>query len=70
MRCVGVGQTRECAVTVALLYGFSNLAHVGATVAYLTALAPERRHDISSTVPRALVTAMLTNLLTAALVGQ
>ncbi|KAF0290865.1 Solute carrier family 28 member 3 [Amphibalanus amphitrite] len=60
---------RERAVTVALLYGFSNLAHVGATVAYLTALAPERRHDISSTVPRALLTAVLTNLLTAALVG-
>ena len=55
---------------MALLYGFSNFAHVGATIAYLTAVAPERRQDISSTVPRALLSAILTNMLTAALVGQ
>ncbi|XP_037089234.1 sodium/nucleoside cotransporter 1-like [Pollicipes pollicipes] len=60
---------REQAVTTALLYGYSNIAHIGVITALMTVLAPERRQDISITVMRAMFTSVLVNMLTASVIG-
>lgn len=61
----------ERAITIAsyLLCGFGNFGSVGIVIGGLTPLAPNRRSDIVTVVPRSLLAGTLTNMIVATIAG-
>jgi CNT family concentrative nucleoside transporter len=51
------------------LCGFANLGSLGILIGGMTILAPERRAEVASLAPKALVIGFLATLLTAAIIG-
>jgi CNT family concentrative nucleoside transporter len=51
------------------LCGFANFGSLGILVGGMTAMAPERRHDIISLGPRSIVSGTLATMMSAAVVG-
>ncbi|MCO5087971.1 MAG: nucleoside:proton symporter [Methylobacteriaceae bacterium] len=52
------------------LCGFANFGSLGIMIGGMTAMAPERRHDIVTLAPRSLVTGTLATLMSGAVVGM
>jgi CNT family concentrative nucleoside transporter len=60
---------RSVLIIVYSLCGFANFASLGIAIGGLTALAPDRRHDVIAIAPRALVAGTLATLMTGAVIG-
>ncbi|MBX3528721.1 MAG: nucleoside:proton symporter [Rhodoblastus sp.] len=52
------------------LCGFANFGSLGIMIGGMTAMAPERRHDIVTLAPRSLITGTLATLMSGAVVGM
>ena len=65
----GTFSERSFLIIVYSLCGFANFASLGIIIGGLTALAPERRHDVIDLAPRALVAGTLATLMTGAVIG-
>ncbi|MDE2362304.1 MAG: nucleoside:proton symporter [Hyphomicrobiales bacterium] len=52
------------------LCGFANFGSLGVMIGGMTTMAPERRHDIVSLAPRALISGTLATLMSGAVVGM
>lgn len=65
----GTFSERTVLIIVYALCGFANFSSLGIVVGGLTALAPDRRHDVISLAPRALVSGTLATLMTGAVIG-
>ena len=51
------------------LCGFANMGSLGISIGALSAMAPERRHELVDLAPKAMLTGMLATLLSAAVIG-
>ncbi|MBI1366586.1 MAG: nucleoside:proton symporter [Alphaproteobacteria bacterium] len=65
----GTFDERSLLITVYSLCGFANFASLGIVIGGLSALAPDRRHDVIALAPRALVAGTLATLMTGAVIG-
>jgi CNT family concentrative nucleoside transporter len=60
---------RSDLIIIYAMNGFANFASLGIVIGGLTALAPDRRHDVIAVAPRALVAGTLATLMTGAVIG-
>ncbi len=65
----GALDPRSTQIMVYAMCGFANVASVGILIAGLTALIPQRRDEVVSLAPRALVAGVLASCLTGAMIG-
>jgi CNT family concentrative nucleoside transporter len=65
----GTFSERTILIIVYALCGFANFSSLGIVVGGLTALAPDRRQDVISLAPRALISGTLATLMTGAVIG-
>ncbi|GJL95653.1 MAG: nucleoside:proton symporter [Hyphococcus sp.] len=65
----GTLSERSTLIVIYSLCGFANFASLGIVIGGLTALAPERRQDVISLAPKALVAGTLATLMTGAVIG-
>ena len=60
---------RSFTIATFALCGFANFSSIGMLIGGLTALAPNRRHDVASLGFRAMIGGTLANLMSASIVG-
>jgi CNT family concentrative nucleoside transporter len=65
----GTLDPRSVRILVYAMCGFANFASLGILIGGMTALVPERRAEVTSLAPRALVAGVLASCLTGAMVG-
>jgi CNT family concentrative nucleoside transporter len=65
----GTLDARSAQIMVYAMCGFANFASIGILIAGMSALMPERRQDVVSLAPRALLAGTLASSLTGAMIG-
>ena len=60
---------RSYTIATFALCGFANLSSIGIQIGGLSALAPNRRHDLAKLGFRAMIAGTLANLMSASIVG-
>jgi len=60
---------RSVTIATFALCGFANLSSIGIQIGGLSALAPNRRHDLATLGFRAMIAGTLANLMSASIVG-
>ena len=60
---------RSVTIATFALCGFANFSSIGIQIGGLSALAPERRHDLAKLGFRAMIAGTLANLMSASIVG-